>query len=135
MVAASTPVMCCLKGMEETGKNILRRQEQTLLPFLLYYENPRLYKAVGDIYLYFNGVFPGSCSGDDMLTCDDYFYIDNFSGTGIITEKSVSYISIVYCPGAVPHTDCAQTRKFVYRSWLDQSSSPNERVYWQHGRR
>jgi prepilin-type N-terminal cleavage/methylation domain-containing protein len=66
---------------------------------------------------------------NDVIACDEYFMIDPFPGTGVITALASSYITILYCPGysSTPWSQCNTAGKFTYRIWMDRSSYPGKR--------
>ncbi|MDR0734461.1 MAG: hypothetical protein LBG16_01940 [Elusimicrobiota bacterium] len=68
-------------------------------------------------------------SGNDIVACDKYFMMDLLSGSGVITNPTLSYIRIYYCPGYQNWSQCstAGNYKFLYRVWLDRSSYPRKR--------
>lgn len=72
--------------------------------------------------------FAGKCTGRDVVSCDEYFYIDNLSGSNIVTDPNAQLISILYCPKAGSWTACGTNVVFRYTIWLDQSSHPGVRT-------
>lgn len=71
--------------------------------------------------------FQGSCTGMDVLKCDNFFYIDNMSGSNIVTDPNALFVRIYHCPGAATWTDCTPNANFSYSIWLDQSAHPGLR--------
>ena len=72
--------------------------------------------------------YKGVCTGIDMLKCNDFFYVDIFQGSGVVTDADKLYIVTFYCPGASSYTNCVQNNDFYYRIWLDNSAKPGVRT-------
>lgn len=71
--------------------------------------------------------FQGSCTGMDVLKCDNYFYIDSLSGNGIVRDGASENVVIYSCPGASSWEECETKADFMYTIWLQNSSHPNLR--------
>lgn len=71
--------------------------------------------------------FHGSCTGMDVLKCDNYFYIDNLSGSGVVTDPNSWKMAVYSCPGAATWSACGTQADFIYTIWLDNSPHPNLR--------
>ena len=72
--------------------------------------------------------YKGVCSGNDVLKCENYFYVDVLSGSGISTTLGANYIAVYYCGGLEWETCRNSKWDFVYQVWLDNSSYPGGRT-------
>ena len=71
--------------------------------------------------------YKGVCTGNDVLRCNEWFYVDILGGAGVVTSPESLYILIRYCPGATSLSDCYTKQIFAYKVWLDNSSKPGTR--------
>ena len=72
--------------------------------------------------------YKGVCSGNDVLKCENYFYVDVLGGSGISTTLGYNYIAVYYCGGLEWGTCRDSKGDFVYQVWLDNSSYPGGRT-------
>lgn len=94
-------------------------------------------KKAEEVYYLANGYYEANsskldfdydnvCSGTDVIQCENYFYVDIISGSGVSTTPSSNYIAVYYCPDISWET-CRTQWDFSYQIWLDNSSHPGER--------
>ena len=69
--------------------------------------------------------YQGSCTGADILQCDNHFYIDNLENAGL--DQDSWNVKIYHCPAASSWEACRANSNFIYSMWLDQSSHPGLR--------
>ncbi len=71
--------------------------------------------------------YKGSCTGNDVLRCNDWFYVDILGGAGVVTSPTSLFVRTHYCPEAETLSECYTKTIFEYRIWLDNSANPGKR--------
>ncbi len=72
--------------------------------------------------------YKGVCTDNDVLRCNEWFYVDILGGAGVVTSPESLHIRIHYCPGATSLSDCYTKQIFAYKVWLDNSAKPGVRT-------